>query len=191
MNDVLTGLPVVLGVAAGAFLGLVFLAASLAKLTDSARFRATLAAYRLLPETAVGIVALLLPVAELAVGAAMILGLRIAFLPAAGLFLLFAGAVAINIRRGRSHIDCGCGGHEDAQPLSWELVAHDVVLAAVALAALALPAGAEPAVAVFAIAGALVAGLLFFLLDRAFGRMIAIHARYRHARGAPAAWTRL
>jgi hypothetical protein len=41
--------------------------------------------------------------------------------------------MAINLLRGRHDIDCGCGGA--SHPLSWGLVARNVVLAAAALVA--------------------------------------------------------
>ena len=37
-------------------------------------------------------------------------------LAGAGLLALYAGAMAINIRRGRTHVECGCGG--PVQPIN-------------------------------------------------------------------------
>jgi hypothetical protein len=55
---------------------------------------------------------------------------------AAALLLGYATVIAINLLRGRTQIDCGCGGAR--QPLAWSLVARNVVLAAIA-ALIALP----------------------------------------------------
>jgi hypothetical protein len=46
------------------------------------------------------------------------------------LLLVFAWAMAVNIRRGRSHIDCGCHQSTLAQPLRWSLVGRNLILAA-------------------------------------------------------------
>ena len=57
-----------------------------------------------------------------AVGAVASPGLA---LVAMALLALFAAAMAINIRRGRDHIDCGCGQSFLRQTLSWMLVARN------------------------------------------------------------------
>jgi hypothetical protein len=124
-----------------AALALLFLAAAAHKLRDRRRFRATLAAYRLLPAALVPVAAALVPGVELAVAAA----LATPALPAAGplaaaaLLLVYAGAVAVNLARGRRHIDCGCGGPAARRPIGGWLVARNAALAAAALAALAPP----------------------------------------------------
>ena len=45
--------------------------------------------------------------------------------------------MAINLHRGRAHIDCGCGQSFLKQTLNWTLVARNVVLAALLLPSLA------------------------------------------------------
>jgi hypothetical protein len=55
---------------------------------------------------------------------------------------MYAAAIAINLRRGRAHISCGCGfggASGGDQPLSWWLVARNLLLGALALLA-TLPA---------------------------------------------------
>jgi hypothetical protein len=37
--------------------------------------------------------------------------------------------MAVNLRRGRGHIDCGCGHAELRQPLNWLLVFRNIALA--------------------------------------------------------------
>ena len=51
----------------------------------------------------------------------------------AALVSAYAVAIAINLLRGRHDIDCGCGGA--SHPLSWGLVARNMVLAAAAILA--------------------------------------------------------
>src|SRR5262249_43406760 len=47
---------------------------------------------------------------------------------------LYAGAIAINLARGRRDIDCGCAGPAARRPISGWLVARNLVLAGIALA---------------------------------------------------------
>ncbi len=125
---VVTG-AVVLGV------GLVFLAAAFGHWRHRAVMAGVVGNYRLLPAWAVAPVAMLLPLVELALGIALLLApvLRVlalgAGLAAAGLLLVFALAMAVNLRRGRGFIDCGCGDPDTRQPLSWWLVGRNVLLA--------------------------------------------------------------
>ena len=58
----------------------------------------------------------------------------------AALLLIYAAAIAANLYRGRSWIDCGCGG---GGMLSWTMVVRNAVLAAFAVAPLAI--APEPA----------------------------------------------
>ena len=79
-------------------------------------------------------VARALPLVEIAIGIGMLVPAtrRPALIAVAALLAIYAGAIAINLARGRRQIDCGCGG--DAHPLSWALVVRNAVLAAMALA---------------------------------------------------------
>ena len=88
---------------------LLFLVAASHKLRDPGRFRTTLAEYRLLPG----------PVA------------------AAAVLAVYGAAIAVNLARGRRHIDCGCVGPAVRRPISGWLVARNAALAAAALAAVA------------------------------------------------------
>jgi len=116
-----------------------FFAAASHKLRDRAGFGAALAGYRLLPGWSVPVAAVLLGVAEIGLGFALLATPR-AGAGAAGLLALYACAVGVNLARGRRHIDCGCGG--SPQPLSGWLVARNLVLAA-AFAACAAPSSAR------------------------------------------------
>jgi hypothetical protein len=122
-----------------AALALLFLAAAAHKARDLARFRATLADYRLLPDTLVPVGAVLVTGAETAVAAALVTpGLRApGLLSAAGLLLVYGAAIAINLARGRHNIDCGCAGPAGRRPLSAALVVRNAVLAATTLAGFA------------------------------------------------------
>lgn len=162
----LRDLILILGASAAVCAGLVFVLAAAGKLRHREVFPGVVANYRLLPTIAVAPVALLLPWIELATGIALLVGeRRIAPVLATILLSLFAAAMAINIGRGRGHIDCGCGGDTLRQPLRPALVIRNLLLAA-AVATVPLAGGgliaAERAVA-FA-AGA-VLFLLYLLLN--------------------------
>ena len=152
--------------------GAVFIGAALAKLRHRALFPGVVANYRLLPDALVAPVAALLPLAELALGAGLIAALFIggAFalavgLAAAVLLLVFAVAMAVNLRRGRAHIDCGCGHPQLRQPLSWLLVGRNIVLALplVALGLVWRPLGGLDLVS--ALVGGLAVALVYYLFN--------------------------
>jgi Methylamine utilisation protein MauE len=46
----------------------------------------------------------------------------------------YAGAITLNLVRGRVHISCGCGGH-DRQPLSWWMLPRNLILIVAAMSA--------------------------------------------------------
>jgi methylamine utilization protein MauE len=120
-----------------AALALLLVVAALHKLRDPRRFAATLAEYRLLPGRLSGAASVLLVAAELATAAALGADRRLGLAAAAALLGLYAGAIAINLARGRRHIDCGCAGPAARRPISTWLVARNLALAGVALTALA------------------------------------------------------
>lgn len=124
----------------------IFLTAAVGKLRHLSVFEGVLANYRLLPGWAIAPLHLLLPLVELVVGVGVLIAPRLAGPSAALLLLLFAAAMAINLRRGRRDIDCGCHQSVLRQRLSWTLVGRNAVLAALALtAAWPLPvAGPSP-----------------------------------------------
>lgn len=111
------------------------------KLGDPQRFRAVLAAYELLPPRVVAAVAPGVGAMEALLAAGLLFGLLLPWTAAAVslLMLTYAAAIEVNVRRGRTDIDCGCMGPASRVPLGRELVARNLVLA-LAAAALAVPA---------------------------------------------------
>jgi hypothetical protein len=111
--------------------------AVLHKLADFAEFRQNVIDYRLVPERLAGPVAVVLAGGEaLAVILLLVPGFRTVGASVAALLLAsYAAAMAINLSRGRTSIDCGCGG--PAQSISWALVGRNVLLAALAAPAAA------------------------------------------------------
>jgi len=120
-------------------LSLLFVWAASHKLRDVAAFRAAVASYELLPLGWARVGAALLIGAEIAIGAGLWFPAVavVAVLGAAGLLAVYAGAMALNLARGRRDIACGCGGLAAEQPLRGALVARNGVLIVVALGMLA------------------------------------------------------
>jgi uncharacterized membrane protein YphA (DoxX/SURF4 family) len=100
-----------LATAARLLLGGVFLVAGALKVPDPAAAERAVRAYRLLPETLVAPVAFGLPVVEIAVGLALIVGVfvRTAALASAVLLVVYLVGVGSAWARGLA-IDCGCFG---------------------------------------------------------------------------------
>ncbi|KFL89804.1 hypothetical protein AmDm5_1459 [Acetobacter malorum] len=117
----------------GAF-GALFLFTGIGKATDSARFASDIAAYRLLPLDAAFPVAYAIIVTETLLGIWLFSGAATlaAGLVSAVLLLVFAGAMGINVARGRTHLSCGCIPGVDAR-LSWASVFRNVALAVLVL----------------------------------------------------------
>jgi hypothetical protein len=167
---------------------LLFLSAAWHKLRAPEAFREALAAYGLLPASAVPTVALVLVGAEVALGLRCALALSAAPLassaPLAGaaLIALYAAAIAAALASGRRAIDCGCAGPGGRRPLSGALVARNLALS-VTLVLAALPPAARSLVwldEVTALGLLLVLSILYGALDVA----IANAARMR-APGGP------
>lgn len=154
---------------------IVLVTAAVAKLRDRSSFLGTVAAYRLLPDALVTPFATLLPPVELLLGLALCSGLVPAATAfgAAGLLLLFAAAMAINIRRGRASIDCGCTPGKGGQPLHWLLVVRNGVIAL----ALCLSAGVAAPMDAAVLLAAVPAGILLFLLYTIFNSLLALSMR--------------
>lgn len=168
--------------AARVALAVILAGAALAKARDRAAFREALAGYRLLPAALVAPVGLALPLAELAAATLLLApGARAAgSAAAAALLALYSGAIAWNLARGRSEIDCGCFGPAARVPLGAGLLARNAAL--LALAALgALPLAARPLgfADAPAVAGAALCALLVFATS---GQLLAQAPRLRALR---------
>ncbi len=181
---VVTGLTVT-GVAGAIGSGILLTEAGLAKLRYRDLVPGVIANYRVLPDALVAPFAAILPWLELGLGLGLLASavtgavsgnaglLHWIAVPAAALFVVFAIAMAINIRRGRRQIDCGCGRSQLRQPLGWGLVGRNLVLAALVMVhAVVPPAGFV--MAEFALA--LVAGACLFLFTLLFNAITALSA---------------
>jgi uncharacterized membrane protein YphA (DoxX/SURF4 family) len=110
----------------------VFVVAGAAKLADREGSRRSAVDFGV-PAPLAGAFTTLLPVAELAVAAALIPAAT-AWWGAAGaltLLLLFGGGIAANLARGRRP-ECHCFGQLHSEPATWKMPARNGGLAAVA-----------------------------------------------------------
>jgi uncharacterized membrane protein YphA (DoxX/SURF4 family) len=117
--------------------------AALHKLRAPAHFVGQVRAYRLLPAALTTPIAFALMIAEAVVATAVLNpSWRLPGAIAAALFCVYAVAMAINLQRGRTALDCGCGGPLAARTaIDWRLVARNGALAAIAsmIAAVEVP----------------------------------------------------
>lgn len=132
----------VISVLATLFLGQVLVAAAIPKIRNADEFQGVVENYRLLPSFLVMPFARLLPWVELACAVALLIPAfhEQASWVASGLFFMFALALAINVGRGRTHIDCGCV----RRPTSKSRIGMFHVLRALALAGVAIYAAVIP-----------------------------------------------
>lgn len=115
-------------------LGLFFLPSAFGKLANQRAFIRGTVDYDILPPNVARIVGRLLPWIELAIGLALVLGilLPISGILAAGLLVVFAVAVGINLHRGRA-ISCNCYGIASTATIGWGTVVRNAVLSAAAV----------------------------------------------------------
>ncbi|CAG6395230.1 Methylamine utilization protein MauE [Actinacidiphila cocklensis] len=151
------------------------LVAGVPKLRDREGLLRVVRAYQVLPAGAERVVALLLPYAEIAVGALLVLGVAVRPAAALGglLFLGFCAGLTVNLLRGRRELDCGCFafGVKDAVPhIGWFHALRALALALVAGLTVATYRG--PGLAGHAVAVALAALLLAMVTAAAQVRQV-------------------
>lgn len=115
------------------------------KVRDVGAFRRAIWAYRLLPEALVIPAGPILIALEFAAVAAL-LAVNVPWLGATAVVLLlgvYSGAIFVNLLRGFTDVDCGCGGDELDRKLSWGLMLRNAAFAALAMVT-ALPSDARP-----------------------------------------------
>lgn len=164
-----------------------FFAASAAhKARSYSEFAGVVRNYRIGPEALAPLVSPIIVAAEMLIAIGLLIPeLRSeAAIGGAGLFLLYGAAIAVNLARGRTDIDCGCsfGGHADegSERLTPILIVRNFVLASPALAASAAAATRE--LGMLDYAAILLFALTAAALYAAFESLRANWARF-HAAG--------
>jgi hypothetical protein len=122
-------------------LAVLFAASTAHKLAALGEWPGVVRNYRVLPRELAGPAAVMLLIAGAVTAAALLWPATrpIGACAAAAQLILFAAAMAINLRRGRSSIDCGCFGSRLRQGISAWMVARNLGLALLAIS-LFLPA---------------------------------------------------
>jgi uncharacterized membrane protein YphA (DoxX/SURF4 family) len=116
-------------------LGLILLAASIAKLSNLPGFVAILHSYRFLPQGLHWPAAVIIVVSEVVIGSWLCWGRhpRPAAWSSLALHGSYAGFAAIMLLRKVPIINCGCFGSYLARPLSWMTVGQNLFLAVLSL----------------------------------------------------------
>lgn len=168
--------PLILLVSANV-LAVLLASASLHKLVHRAEFRRSLTAYELVPDQMVPVLALGLPMLELASAAMLLIDpwRVLGGVLGAAMFAVYALAMSINLLRGRRDLACGCGwgvSSAEAEPrVSFGLVARNLVLIALALMLASVQAD-RPANGIDLLNGAF-SGVVLVLLWATVDRLLA------------------
>jgi hypothetical protein len=119
-----------------ASIALLFASAALHKLRDLQRFDEIFSAYGLLPR---GRISWLVPLFEISVAAGLAIKVYRLYAAVLGMLLLtaYAAAIAVNLRRGRRDLACGCGGPDERRPIAAWMVWRNLLMALVLAAAFA------------------------------------------------------
>jgi len=167
-------------VACGALL---FAGGAIHKLRALRRFDEIFAAYGLLPWAARLRLSRAVPLLEaLAAGGLLLDATRTAAAYVAiVLLLVYAGAIAVNLVRGRRELACGCGGPDDRRPIApwmvWRNILFAFVLLPVTLPWSARPLGLTDMVTIGC--GTATFALVYLCLDRLLGRTGRLSAELR------------
>ena len=129
--DPLAHLVIALGMA------LLLLSAAVHKLMDFTGFSRILADYEVMPSWLVPTAGRAVVVFEVMLGVAWLVQFTQVLVVGGTMWLLasYAGAITLNLMRGRVHISCGCGGN-DGQPLSWWMLPRNLILIVAAMSAI-------------------------------------------------------
>jgi hypothetical protein len=159
-----------LGLLLVAAIALLFATASAHKLRDLRRFDEIFTAFDVLARWHVSRA---IPVLESAVAAGLLFDQTRPYAGATGIALLsiYAAAIAINLRRGRHDLACGCGGPDERRPIAAWMVWRNLILA-LALGLALAPWTARPLTltdAVTVVFGVLTLALIYLCVEELMG----------------------
>jgi hypothetical protein len=161
----MTAIDPAIGRLCGFALALIFGASGIMKLRDIEIFEGSLANYQLAPRWMEKPLAYLLAIIECASAAGLLVASTrvVAASMLLALLTIFTGAIAINLARGRTNIDCGCFGPALRQELSRWLLARNAILMLVAAVAIvpATDRAMEPLDVVTIVLGAFTFAILY------------------------------
>ena len=151
------------------------------KLEQRRELVAIVANYRIVPAGWAAIAAIVVVLCEMASALLLLSPETRAFgaIMAASLFMTYAAAIALNLKRGRTHIDCGCVGPSQRRPIgAWMVWRNGVLTIAAALSAMSIAARTLSTSDVLTICGGVA---VLALLYAAFDQLGAIATRTRTA----------
>ena len=152
---------------------LLFASASVHKLRDLRRFDEIFTAYGLLTPVARLRLSWVIPVLELAVAAGLLFDESRPYAATVGivLSLTYAAAIAVNLKRGRRDLACGCGGPDERRPIAPWMVGRNILIASCLASTLApwTTRSLNLTDAVTVVFGVLTAALIYLCVDQLMG----------------------
>ena len=143
-------------------------------------FWGVVAGYQIVPTTLERPLAHALPIVEMLIALMLLVPVFkiYATLLAICLFSLYAGAIFYNLMRGRTEIDCGCGGFSSDQRIHMGLVGRNIAIIALIAVTLGEPTSRDMIWldAVSILAGTAMLLLLFVAADT----LMRNHAAFQH-----------
>lgn len=141
---------------------------------DIRRFDEIFAAYQMVPAAWGRMISRLVPILEIAVAVGLAVNVFRPYAAGFGILMLagYAAAIAVNLRRGRRDLDCGCGGPGDRRPISAWMIGRNAVVALAAAAAVFATWSARPLRATDGMTiafGLLTVALVYLCIDQLFG----------------------
>lgn len=167
----------VLGISFSVLFGL----AALGKIRFYKQFQRVLRSYKLFPEAALSATAVLITGMEVIASMSLWLSpLRVSgALMAAILLTSYALGMAINLRRNRRNLDCGCHlGSGQVQPITWFLVSRNLMLSVLVLMLFFSPVDRLLGVYDYLVIlmGLGVLGLLYFIVDGLIDNQVLLNS---------------
>jgi uncharacterized membrane protein YphA (DoxX/SURF4 family) len=164
-----------IGLVVVAAVALLFTSAGVHKLRDLKQFDEIFSAYGLLTSVARWHLSWVVPILELAVAAGLLFDSSRPHAGAVGVVLLsaYATGIAVNLRRGRRDLACGCGGPDERRPIAPWMVWRNITIA-LALASTLTPWTARSLTftdAVTVTFGSLSLVLIYLCVDQLMGYM--------------------
>ncbi|MGM7684749.1 MauE/DoxX family redox-associated membrane protein [Cytobacillus sp. Hm23] len=152
-------------------LGYMFLSSSLIKLFDMQSHYLSVSAYQIVPERYTFSFSIMDAIYELIIAVCLIFGvfLELTLINGALLLSVYTVAIAVNLRRGRTDLDCGCGGlvgnHKISPKLIWRNVSLIVIILILAFRAMQTPVTYDFDLTFWLIQSLTIIGLVSFLIS--------------------------
>lgn len=110
--------------------GYILITTGLSKLKNTAKHYSIVYAYNILPKKYISYFVFLDTTIELIIGFSLVAGIGLVYMipSAISLLLIYTFAILINLLRGVTEIDCGCGGAVGEHTLSYSLIIRNSII---------------------------------------------------------------